>query len=133
VAIPAFELSTKKARAVLPKSVPMKDAVANIAAVTMLHRALGGEFELLKGALADRLHEPYRSKLIPGFYAVKAAAEKAGAYGTALSGAGPSIIAFTKASNAARVGRAMVNAFKRARVKSKALILNIDKKGVQVR
>ncbi len=133
VAVPAFELSTKKARNVLPKAVPMKDAVANIAAVAMLQRALGGEFELLKGALTDRLHEPYRAKLIPGFYAVKAAAEKAGAYGTALSGAGPSIIAFAKASSAQRVGKAMVAAFKRARVNSKALVLNIDKKGVTVR
>jgi homoserine kinase len=133
VAVPAFELSTKKARAVLPKAVPLQDAVANIAAVAMLGRALGGEFDLLKGALTDRLHEPYRAKLIPGFYAVKAAAEKAGAYGTALSGAGPSIIALVKPAAAARVGKAMVAAFRGKGVRSKALVLEIDKKGVQVR
>jgi homoserine kinase len=133
LAVPAFELSTKKARAVLPKAIPMKDAVANIAAISMLNAALAGDYALLKGALSDRLHEPYRAKLIPGFYAVKSAAEKAGAYGTALSGAGPSILALADRRHAKRVGAAMVAAFKRARVNSKVLILDIDKKGVIVR
>ncbi len=133
VAVPEFQLSTKKARAVLPKAVPMKDAVANLAAVSMLNTALSGEYSLLKGALEDRLHEPYRAKLIPGFYQVKKAAVRSGAYGTALSGAGPSIMALADSGDASRVGRAMVAAFKRAGVKSRAMILGIDRKGVQVR
>lgn len=133
VAVPDFQLSTEKARKVLPKAVPMKDVVANLGSVFLLSRGLNGEPALLKEALNDRLHEPYRAKLIPGFYSVKGAAIKAGAYGSALSGAGPSVIAFAERSKASKVGQAMVKAFARAGVKSRALILDIDKKGALVK
>jgi homoserine kinase len=133
VAVPDFQLSTKKARAVLPKMIPLKDAVANLSSISVLGPAFEGEYELLKDALSDRLHEPHRAKLIPGFYAVKKAALRAGAYGAALSGAGPSILAFSARAKAGKVGQAMVMAFRKAGVKSRAMILDIDKKGVQVR
>jgi homoserine kinase len=133
VAIPAFELATKKARAVLPKKIPMRDVVANLAAVSVLAQAFAGRTDLLKDVLNDRLHEPYRAKLIPGFYGVKKAALTAGALGVTLSGAGPTIISFVKPSQTAKVGRAMVGAFARAGVKSRSLVLRIDKKGALVR
>ena len=55
---------------------------------------LQGRLDLVRTALEDRLHQPYRKELIPGFDAIIAAAEKNGALGCCLSGAGPTMIAF---------------------------------------
>ena len=93
VLIPDFELSTQKARAVLPQQVPFADAVFNAAHALALLRALEtGDFSALSLALRDRLHEPYREGLIPGFSAVKSAALKCGACAVCISGAGPSVL-----------------------------------------
>jgi homoserine kinase len=132
VAVPAFQLSTKKARAILPKSVPMKDAVKNLSAVALLTHAFRNDPSLLGTLLNDRLHEPYRARLIPGFYRVKASGLKAGALGVILSGAGPSMLAFAPQSAAARIAKAMRTAFTRAGVRSEAYIFDIDKKGAKV-
>ncbi|HHW41962.1 MAG TPA: homoserine kinase [Syntrophomonadaceae bacterium] len=93
--IPNFTLSTKAARGVLPELVPMKDVVFNLGRVALLTSALkDGDWDLLTVALKDRIHQPYRSRLIPGMTEAFEAAEKAGAYGAVLSGAGPTLIAF---------------------------------------
>lgn len=132
VVIPSFELSTKKARAVLPKEVPMKDAIANLSAVSLMSVAFQGQPNLLKYILNDRWHEPYRAKLIPGFYSVKKAALKAGAYGVTLSGAGPTMLAFVRPGLGKKVGHAMEKSFARFKVNSTALTLSINKKGALV-
>jgi homoserine kinase len=96
VAVPDFPLSTRKARAVLPEQVPMKDAVNNIGRASMLIASLcRGNEKFLKNVFDDALHQPYRAALIPGMYEVFAAARKAGAIGANLSGAGPCLIAYT--------------------------------------
>lgn len=133
LAVPQFELSTKKARKVLPKKVTMKDAISNLAAVSLLPHAFRRDATLLKDLLNDRWHEPYRAKLIPGFWKVKSAALKAGAYGVALSGAGPSMIAFVPAAKNERVAQAMQNAFRRAGVKSRTMKLSVDTRGAVVK
>lgn len=93
--VPNFQLSTRKARAVLPKEVPFKDAVFNASrSGLMVGAMLQGRLDLVRTALEDRLHQPYRKELIPGFDAIIAAAEKNGALGCCLSGAGPTMIAF---------------------------------------
>lgn len=103
VAIPAFELSTRKAREVLPQSLPMKDAVFNIGHSNLLVAAFcTGRYELISDAMQDALHQPYRAALIPGMPEVLAGAARHGALGAALSGAGPTLIAFADA----REGRA---------------------------
>lgn len=130
--VPAFELSTKKARKILPKKVPMRDAVANLAAVALMASALSGNHALLGRLLNDRWHEPYRARLIPGFPSVKKAALAAGALGVILSGAGPTMLAFVKAGRAKAVAKAMRTAFLRAGVESKAMEFNIDEKGAVV-
>jgi len=85
-AIPDFEVSTPKARAILPKKVTLSDAVFNLSRIVSLRNALAhGDKPLLRFALQDRLHQPYRAKLIPGFNNVLAAAKKAGALGAAIS------------------------------------------------
>lgn len=98
VAIPSFTLSTRKAREVLPASVPMKDAVSNIANMGLLVASLyERDYTHLGAALHDRLHEPYRKTLIQGFDDVIQAAYDLGAYGACLSGAGPTILIFLPA------------------------------------
>ncbi len=129
VVIPAFNLSTKAARKVLPDSVPFSDAVFNVGRTALLVGALcSGELKLLSSALEDRLHQPYREKLIPGMAQVLSAARQAGALGAALSGAGPCLIAFTS-SKSEEVGQAMVKAFRIHNVEAKFHILNIDTQG----
>ncbi|MCX7781882.1 MAG: homoserine kinase, partial [Negativicutes bacterium] len=96
VAVPEFGLSTKSARQVLPRALPFKDAIFNISRAALFVAAIAqGEYHLLRHALEDKVHQPYREKLIPGMQAVFAAAKNAGAYGAAISGAGSCLIAFT--------------------------------------
>lgn len=95
-AIPDFELSTHLARAVLPKEVAFVDAVYNASHVAVLVGALGrGDRELIAMALRDRLHQPYREKLIPEYNKVKTVAEQCGAIAFCISGAGPTLLALT--------------------------------------
>ncbi len=132
VAIPEFNLSTHTARQVLPNTITMKDAVFNISRVALLIGALcKGEFHHLQYALEDKIHQPYRLQLIPGMQQVFDAAIAKGAYGAALSGAGPCLIAFTE-SNCDKIGMAMVQAFSKCNVKAEYISLNIDTKGAQV-
>jgi len=133
VCIPAFELSTRKARAALPKKVPMADAVFNAARAALLVRALeNGRVENLAGLMDDRLHQPYRARLIPGLREALAAALKAGAAGAALSGSGPSVFAFVTDARGSRVGKAMQRAFAGRGINSHWTSLGIDRRGVIV-
>ncbi|MEK7382075.1 MAG: homoserine kinase [Elusimicrobiota bacterium] len=133
VCIPAFKLSTKKARAALPSKVPLADAVFNISRAILLICALEtGRTQRLCDLMADRLHQPYRAKLVPGLASALAAAVKAGAAGAALSGSGPSVFAFVTGDSARRVGTAMQRAFAKSRVASHWLALDIDHQGARI-
>ncbi len=132
VAVPDFVLSTKAARQVLPEFVPHKDATFNVSRTALLVGALcQGEFSYLKHALDDKLHQPYRRKLITGMDDVFRAAMEHGALGSAISGAGPCLIAFaTQNQNA--IGEAMVKAFLSHDIYSYFLVLNIDTDGAKI-
>ncbi len=133
VCIPAFELATKKARAALPKKVPLADAVYNTSRAILLARALEtGRTSHLADLMDDRLHQPYRAKLVPGLREALAAAIKAGAAGAALSGSGPTVFAFVEGDRGAKVGGAMRRAFLKKRVASKWLALDVDHQGVRI-
>lgn len=94
--IPSFELSTQLARTVLPKEVSLQDAIFNLSRTALLIRALEtGDSELLGIALKDRLHQQYRAGLINDYYAMKHIAEQAGCTGFCISGAGPTLLAFS--------------------------------------
>lgn len=94
--LPEFNLSTNKARSVLPENVPLQDAVFNLGRIALLVTALReGDWDLLKVATQDRLHQPYRCNLVPGMNEVFQAALDSGAYGVFLSGAGPTVIALS--------------------------------------
>lgn len=97
VIVPDFHLSTKESRGVLPKVVSMGDAIFNVSRVSLLVSSLITEdYKMIKSAFADKLHQNYRATLIPGLIEVIEEAGKMDILGTALSGAGPSIIIFHK-------------------------------------
>ena len=130
VAIPAIRLSTSEARRVMPKNIPICDAVTNMGALTLLLNGLKtGNEELIKEGMFDKLHEPYRWKLIKGGLDVKEAALEAGALGCAISGAGPSILALCKNENGKAISQAMVKAWEKAGVASRAPFLSIQRTG----
>lgn len=132
LAIPDFPLSTEQARGVLPTSVSFPDAVYNTSRSTLLIASIAtGQFEMLRVAMKDRLHQPYRSTLIPGFDAVAEAAAAAGALSVALSGAGPTVAAYCL-ENSERVAQAMQAAFKAHKVAAALKILKPDATGAHV-
>lgn len=132
VAIPDFYLPTKKARAALKQEIPLKDAIFNIGHASMIIAAIcQGKIEALQGAFEDKLHQPYRADLIPGMYDVFAAANSQGALGTTISGAGPTLIAYT-VKNADAIAQSMINAFAKHNIKAKSLVLDIDANGAQI-
>jgi homoserine kinase len=132
IVLPALRLSTAEARAALPAQVPMADAVYNVGHALFTVEALrSGDEALLRWAVGDRLHQPYRQKLIPGYAAVVAEAHKAGALAVALSGAGPSLVAFAN-SRHAEIAAAMQAAFQANGLASRTFILPVDRQGVQV-
>lgn len=91
--IPDFTLSTKSAREVLPTNILYKDAVYNVGRVSLLISAFNnGRFDLLKVALKDRLHQPYRGRLISGFDEIIKKCYELNCLGAYLSGAGPTIM-----------------------------------------
>lgn len=133
VAIPDFELSTSEARRVLPTEVSRADAIFNTAHFGLLLRGLAtNQEQWLKAALQDKLHQPYRQALIPGYDDVAAAAVAAGAYGMVISGAGPTLLALTDATHTYGVVTAMSNAWKQAGIKSTVRSLALDTQGATV-
>lgn len=132
VVLPDVELATSEARAALPKSVPLADAVFNASHTALLVRALAaGDFDLLRVAVRDRLHQPYRVPLIAGMEAAFQAAYDAGAAAVALSGAGPGVIAFA-VDNHYAIGNAIEAAFAATGVGSRSWSLSVDRKGAVV-
>jgi homoserine kinase len=96
LALPSASLSTKKARALLPDRYSREDAVANIQATALLVAAFAqGRGDLLRTAMRDRLHQPYRAKacpLLPLLLPLTEMTDRPAILGVALSGAGPSIL-----------------------------------------
>jgi len=125
VVLPVFDLLTIEARAALPAQVPLSDAVFNASRVGLLVRALGaGDYDRLRIAMQDRLHQPYRMSLIPGMQTVFNEALEAGAAGVVLSGAGPSVVAFAPDNHEA-IEKAMKEAFSAVGLESRSWILPI--------
>ncbi|WP_445173847.1 homoserine kinase [Microcoleus sp.] len=133
VAIPDFELSTAEARKVLPADYSKADAIFNAAHLGLLVRALeSGNENWLRCALQDKIHQPYRQSLIQGYEAVQEAALNVGAYGIVISGAGPTLLALTDATNADAVEKAMAAAWGEFGVKADVRAIGLDTQGAQV-
>jgi homoserine kinase len=96
LALPSASLSTKRARALLPAHYSREDAVANIQATALLVAAFSqGRGDLLRTAMEDRLHQPYRMKACPLLQLLLPLTENPAILGVALSGAGPSVLLIT--------------------------------------
>ncbi|MCL4515167.1 MAG: homoserine kinase [Firmicutes bacterium] len=146
LAVPTFALRTSQARKALPAMIPFSDAVFNISRTAYLVALLSGAnapdgdpFFLaeLADATEDRLHQPYRAPLIPGFADARRAAREAGAMAVALSGAGPAVAAFSRKTagddqNRA-IGAAMQEAFSRNGISSNILITAPSITGAEVK
>ncbi len=113
---PHCEVSTKEARNILPKEIPMKTAITqwgNLAG--LIAGLLKSDDSLIARSLKDVVAEPHRAVLIPGFYAMQQAALDAGALGCSISGSGPSVFALSTSREAAeRIGGAMSKALTEA-------------------
>lgn len=98
VCIPDVELATEISRSVVPKEVPMEDAVFNLKRMGMfIHAVNNADAELMKVALTDRLHQPYREKLVPGLKELtEAFRHEDDVLGCVLSGAGSSMVIISK-------------------------------------
>ena len=129
IVIPDFEVSTEKARAVLPQTYSRKDTVYNIQRSALIVGALTtGNWPLLREAMNDRIHQPYRTSLIPGFEEILAL-RMPGMFGVALSGAGPTIFALAAPAKADAVGWEITAVFEKYGVKALPHVVNIDTEG----
>jgi homoserine kinase len=104
-------LATEEARSVLPQQVPIADAVFNASRTALFVHALWDRnAPLLRAAVEDRLHQPYRRPLYPWTVRVIDAARDEGAYASAICGAGPSVFALCSETLAAPIAEAMASA-----------------------
>ena len=132
VCVPNVGVSTAEARRVLPQAYSRADAVFNIGRVSLLVAALlTGQLDALRAAMEDRIHQPYRAALVPGFEAALRGALEAGAAGACLSGSGSTMLALTTANEAA-IGEAMVAAVRAAGTEARWLALDVDTEGAMV-
>ena len=130
--LPDIDLPTSVARQALPKAVPRGDAVFNLGRTAMVAEAMrAGDLDLLAQVMDDRLHQPYRLPLIRGAAEAMEAAKQLGAKAVAISGAGPSLIAFC-AGESRPVGQAMAAAFASLGVASRVFDLQTTSHGASV-
>lgn len=150
LAVPDFQVVTEEARRLVPDRVSLEDAVHNLGRSSLLVASLvSGRWNLLRVAMQDRLHQPYRRTLVPGMEEAFRAAEEAGAAGVALSGSGPAVVALVPAGSGAgargmaaespsaepvafRVAEAMAGAFRRRGVGCQAMVTRIAPRGARV-
>jgi homoserine kinase len=128
--IPGVPLPTEKARAVLPPQYARKDVVANLQRTALLTASFFSGKGLSPELFADRLHQPYRSALVPGI-AQCLAYRHEGLAGVFLSGAGSAVMAIARHS-AQKIGAALVEEFRRQNVSARALLLKAHNRGTQV-
>jgi homoserine kinase len=134
LAVPDLPFSTDAARADLPTEVTMADAVFNLQRTPLVVEALRtGDYGLLSQVMDDRLHQAARLKRIPGGRTAWLAAQNAGAAAVAVSGSGPSLIAFVGlATDASRIARVMAEAFAAEGVTAIPLGLSASTQGATV-
>ena len=130
---PQIEIKTSEARAMLPREVPLKDAVRNWSNLGALVAALAKkDYELISRSLEDTIVEPLRKSLIPKFDEVKAACLAAGALGGGISGSGPSIFMLSKTfETAENIAHAMRNVYLQTGIEFNTYVSEIHREGVR--
>jgi homoserine kinase len=127
IAVPKLKVPKKKtkvARSVIPKKISFKDSITNLSnATAIVVGFMNKDLELIGRSIKDVIVEPSRQYMIPGFAKVKENALKAGALGVTISGAGPSVIAFSKSSaDLKKIGVAMTKGFESAKTKCQTIM-----------
>jgi homoserine kinase len=135
MAHPSQRLRTSEARGVLPTSLPRAVALHQMAQVaSMVAACYSNDLALLGRSIDDRIAEPARAPLLPGFIAAKKAAMTAGALGASISGAGPTAFALVDGdATGERVAAAMREAYASAGVECVARVTEVDPNGAVVR
>ena len=131
---PQIEVKTSESRAILPKEIPLQNAITQWSNVGSLVHALHTEdYSLLSESLEDVVVEPYRSQLIPHFNSVKTEVIKAGALGAGISGSGPSIFALSKGKDTAEaVEEAMKKIYKNTDINFNTYVSKINTQGMKI-
>lgn len=134
VCIPDYELSTDISRSVLPEEVPMADAVFNAKRLGMFIQAVNTkDAELMKYALQDRLHQPYRMKLVPGLEQImENLKHEDNVLGCVLSGAGPSILIISQKNNIDKIKSIVKETWESLNVKVNIMTLPVEPNGAQI-
>jgi homoserine kinase len=131
---PNVHLSTADSRAALPKMLPLKTGITQWTNTASLVVGLyENDLNLVGRSMADVVAEPARKPLIPCYDEAKNAALKAGAKGCSISGAGPSVVALCEGPvTAVKVATAMLAVYSKNKIKAKAYVSAIDKKGARL-
>ena len=131
---PQIEIKTAISRAILPKNVPLKNAIIQWANVgSFIHSLHTSDYPLMQSSLHDVIIEPHRSKLIPHYNEVKQQTLNVGALGTNISGSGPSIFSLCEGiENANKVGDVMRNIYSNTGIKFDVHISKINTRGVKI-
>ncbi len=134
VCIPDFELSTSIARSVLPKEVPLEDAIFNSKHLAMLITAVcTNDEKLMKLALKDRIHQPYREKLIPGMKEISEAFKhEDGVLGCVLSGAGPAMLVISYRYDLDKIKSTVRDIWGAQNIKADFKTLKVEQQGAQI-
>ncbi len=127
IAVPKLKVPKKKtkvSRSVIPRKISFRDSITNLSNATAIVAGfMNKDPELIGKSIRDVIVEPARQHMIPGFARVKENALKAGAFGVTISGAGPSVIAFSKSSgDLKKISLAMTKGFKSAKTKCQTII-----------
>ena len=134
ICVPDYELNTEISRSVLPKEVPLVDAVYNLKRSAMFIESLySKDEELLKLSLKDKLHQPYREKLVPGLSEIiNNLKHTNGVLGTVLCGAGPGILSIYNGIGVSEIKEIVTNTWNYFNVKTNFLNLPIEKEGAVI-
>ncbi len=134
VCIPDFELPTDIARSVLPAEVPMQDAIFNAKRLALFVEAVHTkDSELMKMALQDRLHQPYRMKLVPGLSSIiNNLRHFDNVLGCVLSGAGSSILVISEKNNLDKIRNIVKDTWADQNIKCEIKTLSVENNGAQI-
>lgn len=134
VCVPEFQLATEISRSVLPKEVPMQDAIFNAKHLGMMIQAINTkDSKLMRLAMKDRLHQPYREKLVPGMHEImEAFKHEDGVLGCVLSGAGPSLLIVSYKYDLDKIKSIVKEAWELQNIKSEVKTFKIENEGAEV-
>ena len=134
VCIPEYELATDISRSVLPQEVPMQDAIFNAQRMGMfIHAVHTKDSQLMKLALRDKLHQPYRMKLVPGLEKIaERLKHEENVLGCVLSGAGPSILIVSEKNNLDKIKSIVKEVWNDLNVKAELITMPVENQGAIV-